>query len=330
MLLQVDDFGRGLPVMQTNSVLALTGATGFIGAALISQLTAAGWRVRALYSPQKGRVLQSLPGVQWFPGNLENQEALNALVAGTQAVIHCAGVVRGTCRTDFDEVNERGAQRVALAAASQPQLPRFLLISSLAAREPDLSHYAGSKWRGECAVKAVSKNLRWTIFRPSAVFGPGDRELLPLFRCIAKGFVPLPMGAYGRFSLIYVEDLSNAVMHWLATDGCDGQTFELHDGKKGGYDWDTVLTIGARVLCAGKPVRRLPVPVSMLSLGAFANTISARVFGYAPMLTPGKIRELIHPDWVCDNFEFSRRTGWQPAIGLAQGLASIFDQKPAA
>jgi len=325
----VNDSGPGLVKTRACSELALTGATGFIGATLASHLTAAGWHVRALYRPLKGRVLPNLPGVQWFPGTLEDEKALNILVNGTHAVIHCAGAVRGTGRTDFDRVNEDGAMRVALATASQTQVPRFLLISSLAAREPNLSFYSGSKWRGECAVKTISENLRWTVMRPSAVFGPGDRELLPLFRCIAKGFAPLPAGANGRFSLIYVDDLATAVMRWLAVDACDGQTFELHDGQTGGYDWDKVLAIGGRVLCPGRYVHRVPIPVSLLALAASVNFASARLLGYAPMLTPGKIRELTHPDWVCDNFRFSRLTGWQPTVGLAQGLACIFGKKPA-
>src|SRR4029453_7933541 len=133
-----------------------------------------------------------------------------ALVAGTEAVIHSAGTVRGARRSDFDRVNAEGAGRVARAAPLPPRPPRFLLMSSLAARMPELSDYAGSKWRGECAVKAASDNMRWTVLRPPAVLGPGDRELHPLFRCIARGFAFVPACAPGRFSLIQVDDLATA------------------------------------------------------------------------------------------------------------------------
>lgn len=312
------------------SEVALTGATGFIGAAIAGHLAAAGWQVRALYRTRKGRVLPEIPGVRWIEGGLEDEKALKDLVSGTCAVVHCAGVVRGASRADFDSVNEDGALRIARTVASLAKVPRFLLISSLAAREPQLSHYAGSKWRGECAVKSISEKLRWTVMRPSAVFGPGDRELLPLFNCMAKGFAPLPAGANGRFSVIYVTDLAAAVTRWLEVDNCDGQTFELHDGRMGGYDWDSVLAIGSRVLCAGRPVRRVPIPIPLLTFTALANSAFARAFGYAPMLTPGKIRELTHSDWVCDNSAFSQRTGWQPGVDLAQGLAFTFANRPVA
>ena len=318
--------GVSTPQLKVSPEIALTGATGFIGTTLITHLTNAGWRVRALYRPRSGRVPPNLPGVEWFAGDLNDAAALNTLVTGTHAVIHCAGAVRGASRADFDQVNEDGALRVSQAAARQVHTPRFLLISSLAARMPELSHYAGSKWRGESAIKATAENLRWTVLRPPAVYGPGDRELLPLFRSIANGFAPLPAGANGRFSMIYVEDLAVAVVCWLTEDTGYGQTFELDDGREGGYNWDAVLEIGGRVLRGGASVRRVPIPIPLLNLAAYTNLAAAKLLGYAPMLTPGKVREITHEDWLCDNREFTQVTGWQPAFGLEQGLACIFNK----
>ena len=300
--------------------LALTGATGFIGAALLPRLISAGWRIRALYRPRAGRNPPEVPGVEWLPGDLADEKALTALVAGTAAVIHCAGAVRGASRVDFDRINADGARRIAQAAASQMESPRFLLISSLAARMPGLSDYAGSKWRGECAVMESCSDMRWTILRPPAVYGPGDRELLPLFRCMARGYAPLPARAGGRFSLIYIDDLVAAVMRWLAADAGHGQIFELDDGRTGGYDWNSVLHIAGRALRGGAQVRRVPVPVTLLKLVAGGNLVAGRLLGYAPMLTPGKVRELTHPDWLCDNEKFRIVTGWRPEFELEQGL----------
>jgi nucleoside-diphosphate-sugar epimerase len=306
------------------SLVALTGATGFIGAALLSHLTGSGSRVRALYRPRAGRALASTSGVQWLPGDLDDTDALGALVDGADAVVHCAGTVRGARPADFDRVNAEGAGRVAQAAARAARAPRFLLLSSLAARNPELSAYAGSKWRGECALKAVSATLRWTVLRPPAVFGPGDRELRPLFRCIASGFAPVPAGTPGRFSLLHVDDLATAVLRWLAADTGYGETFELDDGRPGGYDWDTVVGVAGRALRGGRPVLRVPVPVSLLGLAAWANLGAARLLGYAPMLTPGKVREITHPDWLCDSHAFALATGWRPTIGLESGLARAY------
>jgi len=166
--------------------------------------------------------------------------------------------------------------------------------------------------------------MRWTILRPPAVFGPGDRELAPLFRCIAHGIAPLPARANGRFSLIHVDDLASAVLRWLAVDTGYGGTFELDDGRAGGYDWETVLNLAGPALGRTGPVRQIPIPVPLLRLAAWANVGAARLFGYAPMMTPGKVREITHPDWVCDSHAFADATGWKPAIGLESGLAQTY------
>jgi nucleoside-diphosphate-sugar epimerase len=263
--------------------------------------------------------------VTWVEGDLGDERSLRALVTGTDAVVHCAGTVRGTGAAGFERINAEGTRRLVDAAASlrdgSTEAPRFLLMSSLAARMPQLSAYATSKRHGELALEAAAGNLRWTVLRPPAVYGPGDRELLPLFRWVARGVAPLPAGSTGRFSLIYVDDLASAVTRWLEADRGYGRTFELDDGHPQGYDWDTVLAVAARVLRHGAPVRRLPVPVTVLKVAAAANLAVARLVGYEPMLTPGKVREITHADWLCDSHDFATAMGWQAAVPLEEGLA---------
>jgi nucleoside-diphosphate-sugar epimerase len=304
--------------------VAVTGGTGFIGARVLRGLTAAGWRVRALYRPRRGRRVPTQPQIEWVAGSLADPAALARLVAGAHAVIHLAGAVRGARRADFDRVNATGTENLVAAAASA-DCRRFLLLSSLAAREPTLSDYAASKRAGEAALAAQTGGVRWTILRPPAVYGPGDRELRPLFRGMARGLAALPGAARGRFSLLYVDDLAAAILRWLASDPAGGQTFALDDGHPGGYDWDTVLALAARALRGGRRIARVPIPLPLLRGAAWLNLAAASILGRAPMLTPGKVRELIHPDWVCDGAAFTRATGWRPAFGLAAGLAATFD-----
>ncbi len=314
--------------VNNNSVVAVTGATGFIGAALISKLTCSGWKVRALYRNKKGRVPPKSFNVEWIEGELNDDEALNRLVNQTHAVIHCAGAVRGTVRSDFDCVNEDGVFNIAQAISRQHRKPKLLLISSLAAREPELSFYSGSKWRGEQVIKSISNELDWTIFRPPAVYGPDDTELLPLFKSFSKGFAPLPTKGTSQFSVIYVDDLTDAIITWLHSKIESKQTFELDDGRVGGYDWNTVINISITTLRNGAPVRRIPIPTSLLFAFAYLNVNIAKVFKYAPMLTPGKIRELSHKSWLCSSAEFTKVTGWKPKFDLNKGLDSIFNVKP--
>jgi nucleoside-diphosphate-sugar epimerase len=310
-------------------VVALTGATGFIGSRLLERLRGAGYRVRALYRPRPGRALQDAADLTWIAGGVDDHDALAILMDGAEAVVHCAGSVRGARRTDFDRVNETGVLNTVRAAEREPGCRRFLLLSSLAAREPQLSDYARSKRLGEQALEANAGRLAWAALRPPAVYGPGDREMLPVFRSMARGLAPVPGKGDGRFSLIHVDDLASAVLAWLGGGSGSGRTYELDDGHTRGYDWDTLLATASRVLRGNAPVRRLPIPVPCLRLAAGINLAAARVFGYAPMLTPGKVREITHADWVCDGSALTRDTGWRPLVGFEHGLADTLG-KPSA
>lgn len=311
-------------------VVALTGATGFIGTALRERLVAAGYRVRALYRPRSGRKLQVVAGLQWIAGDLADHDALAALMDGAEAVVHCAGSVRGARRSDFDRVNETGVLDIVRAAEREAGCRRFLLLSSLAAREPQLSDYARSKWLGERALEANAGRLAWAALRPPAVYGRGDREMLPVFQGMARGLAAIPGKGDGRLSLIHVADLVSAVLAWLDGDSESGHTYELDDGHEGGYDWDTLLTTASSVLRDNAPIRRLSIPIPCLRLVAGINLAAARIFGYAPMLTPGKVREITHADWVADGSALTQATGWRPLVGFERGLADMFGKSSAA
>ncbi|MFC1882065.1 NAD-dependent epimerase/dehydratase family protein [Thermodesulfobacteriota bacterium] len=300
------------------NVIAITGATGFIGGTLIKRLAAAGRQVRALIRPAS---IPKQPGdgaLKWIQGDLEDVDSLGQLVHGADVIVHCAGAVRGATPAHFNRINVDGVARLAQVAIKQQPPPLFLLMSSLAAREPQLSAYASSKQQGERVLMEASGNMDWAVFRPSAVYGPGDREMMPVLRWMAKGVAPLPGSGNGRFAMLYAEDLAEAVILWLDRGRGQGLTYELHDGHPGGYSWQEVIQTIARL--RGAPVARIKVPLALMRLIAIINLAAARTIGYAPMLTPGKIREISHPDWIADNTAICKSTGWSPKIDLAEGL----------
>jgi nucleoside-diphosphate-sugar epimerase len=298
--------------------VALTGATGFIGSTLATVLHRSGWEVRALVRPgTTARHLTDLR-IARVTGTLEDVESLRSLVAGADAVVHCAGAVRGATQSDFRRVNVTGVERLAAAAGLQTPPPYFLLISSLAAREPQLSAYAASKRDGERALQDKAGSMPWVILRPPAVYGPGDREMLPLFRWMMHGIALVAGARRARFSLLYVDDLATAVTRLLEQRDTQGATFELHDGHPDGYSWDDIVSTVREL--RGSHVIRVRVPVQLLRLVAAINAGTARLFKRSPMLTPGKVRELSHPDWVSNNQAIHRATGWQPSVLLEEGL----------
>ncbi len=299
-------------------LVAITGATGFIGQAISKQLVNAGYQVRALVRNEACAAGLQQSGVELCAGSLEDLHSLEQLVSGVDAVVHCAGAVRGATADEFDQVNVYGAKHLVDTLNALNQSAALLVLSSLAAREPQLSFYAASKSKLEIMLQDQAKDLRWIALRPPAVYGPGDKELLPLFRLMAKGIAPVPGSADARFSMVFVEDLADAVLAWLKTDHACNGVYSIDDGKAGGYNWHDVANTVAS-LC-NRRVRLLPIPVGLFNVPARLNRLGSKIFGYAPMLTPEKLNELRHPDWVCDSSGLTEAIGWQPTIQLEEGL----------
>lgn len=300
----------------SGSTVAVTGATGFIGKLLLESLVKDGWRVRAL--TRTPRVSDKL--TQWITGDLDNQISLQNLVKDVSAVIHCAGVVRGSSLSEFIRTNVEGTFNLVSASVQQSPIPRFLFISSLAAREPSLSWYANSKYMAEQVLADNSGVMSWTVFRPTAVYGPGDKELSPFFRATRYGILPMVGDRISRYSLIHVSDLVAAILCWLDTNVESKNTYEIDDGMQGGYDCHSLASIAQDVW--DRPVHCLYLPVSLVLVLANINLWSARILRYAPMLTPGKVREISHPDWVCNISPLVQALpDWRPCIRLRDALA---------
>ncbi len=289
-------------------MLALTGTTGFVGGHLLDAALAAGHEVRALVRrPQPPR-----SDVVWVEGALGRPAALDALCVGADAVIHVAGAINVSTRAAFFAANADGTAAL-LAAAGRAGVRRFVQVSSLAAREPGLSDYGASKAAADAHVSAAA--LSTAIVRPPAVYGPGDRETLALFRLAARGLVP-SVGT-GRFSIIHVHDLANAL---LALAGADATgTFEVEDGTAGGFTQASFArAIGAAL---GRSVRVIALPAALLPIGAALDTLAARLTGAAPRLSRDRARYFAHPDWTANADRLVETGLWRPFIAATRGLA---------
>lgn len=299
--------------------VAITGASGFVGRRLVARLGEAGQDLRLLArSPDR---LGDTPH-EVVAGGLDDGAALDRLCAGADTVIHCAGAITALSRSGYEAVNVRGTAALA-AAARRAGVRRFVLVSSLAAREPALSGYGASKLKGEEALKeAAGTHLSWVVLRPPAVYGPGDRGTLPLIQQLARQRPLIPGNAEARISLIYVDDLA-AALHTLAGGGPEGSVHELHDGTPDGYSWAGLMREAG--LAKGPQARCLFLPRGLLATLAPLSVAAGRLRGRAPMLTSGKVRELYHGDWVCRNALLEDYTDWRPRIRFAEGFARTLD-----
>jgi len=95
----------------------------------------------------------------------------------------------------------------------------------------------------------------------------------------------------------------------------------LHDGHPDGYSWRQIAMIASQL--NGKEPRCISVPRPLLQIAGLTNVILSRLAGYQPMLTPGKVREIFHPDWVCDNSAISSAIDWQPQVLFQEGMKRL-------
>ena len=303
--------------------VALTGGTGFVGRHLIDELLDCGYQVKALVRPHH-YLGEDTSGVEWIRGSLESRASLEKLMDGADFVIHLAGLVKGVHYEEFAKVNVSGTGCLVDTLQSVAPRSKLLLLSSLAARHPDLSHYACSKRSGEILLENSALS-DWTIFRPTAIYGPGDTELLPLFRLIGRGIKPVIGMQKGQISLLYLEDLVEAIKSWLIhSSQASGKYYELADSHLGSYTWQMIGDIINQQAGHKLPLS-VPVPAAALLAASKINHFCARWLRYQPMLTPGKVREILHSDWRCDLNDIHRDLGWVPSYPLAKGLQAMLN-----
>ena len=295
--------------------VAVTGGTGFIGKHIIDNLLSRGLNVRALTRSPRS---DPRSNITWIRGELEDLESLARFVDGANFVVHCAGQVRGRSEDIFAQCNVAGSLRVMQAAKESGSCERFLFMSSLAARYPELSWYANSKYIAEQRLMDMASGISLGIFRPTAVYGPGDKELKPLFSWLLRGILLRFSSIETRLSLLHVNDLAEAVSQWLTTEQPHTHPYELCDGAPNGYDWNRIQEIGASI--RNGSVQLVGVPLPLLKLIANVSTLASYLSGKEPMLTRSKIRELTHIDWSASNKTLSEHINWLPKIDLDYAL----------
>jgi nucleoside-diphosphate-sugar epimerase len=291
--------------------IAVTGATGFVGPHLIAALARRGWKLRLLI--RRWTPLPSLAGIDaeivW--GDLGDEGALGALVAGADAIVHAAGLIKARRPEDFLRVNRDGTARLSALA---PQTP-FVLLSSLAAREPQLSLYAASKHAAEEAV--AGRVGPWLAVRAPAVYGPGDRETLAYFRAAAWGIAPRPAVREARLSLIHVADLAEALASAVERRPSPS-IYEIDDGREGGYGYADMAR--AAGLALGRRERSVRIPRCLMQMVALANGGLQALGGPTRILTAGKVNEIFHPDWSLHDRRLAAALGFAPRFDLEEGF----------
>lgn len=287
--------------------LAITGGTGFVGSRLADVALAAGHHLKAL--TRRDQPMRE--HVDWIRGDLATRDALERLVDDVDAVIHVAGTINASTAAAFEAGNVRGTLSM-LAAATAGGVQRFVYVSSLAAREPRLSLYGASKVHAEELVHG--SGLDWAIVRPPAVYGPGDKETLELFRMARLGVMLMP--AKGRISVIHADDLARLLLALASPGAPSNVLIEPDDGKPGGWTHREL----ARALSAAVGTRATVIssPGMLLRFAARADQL---LRGEKAKLTVDRAAYFSHRNWVVEPKRAAPPELWRAQIETVQGLA---------
>lgn len=264
-------------------LIAVTGATGFVGRHLPPLLGSRGHRIRVLArQPARARDLLG-PGAEPVPGDLSDPAALTTLVRGADAVIHLVGIIVEAGAATFHEVHVEGTRRV-LAAAREAGVGRFVHMSAVGARDQaDATPYHRTKWQAEELVRAAA--LSSAILRPSIISGAGNAPIRAIAR-LHRWSPVVPVFGDGRFPMqpVWIEDVARAFAR-AVEDGSIMGTFELGGPAVLSYE-DFLLAIGRAAGCP-RPLVHLPLALARAAAAAFD------LLGPAAPLTSDQLQMLV-------------------------------------
>jgi nucleoside-diphosphate-sugar epimerase len=298
---------------RANKVLtiAVTGSTGFVGKAVMVKLRGSGHCISVLMrNPVAGQ--SSLQSTQ-VKGDLQDMSVLAELVKGADAVIHIAGAIAAPSEAEFFKTNFLGTRNI-FNAAKAAGVKRFVHVSSLAARMPEISAYAKSKRAGEDCVQNTV-DMSCVIIRPSAVYGPGDRATFPLLQALQRRNAFIPGHADSRFSLIHVEDLAGVIVDAMQSDVAG--VFEVDD-LDGGHMWSELVDLNFKL--SSLPRRVFYVPRFVLWPFAIAVEWWSKLMAKPGLISREKLAELYHQDWVVRGANWQRGTSIRLSVGLPATL----------
>jgi nucleoside-diphosphate-sugar epimerase len=313
------------------SVDLVCGASGFVGSHLVDRLLEQGRNVRLLL-----RTTSSLRWVQEDRVEIVRlgkwtASALTPIVEGVDRFFLVAGVTHARKRSDFFRFHVDVTKNLLDACCDTSSPPsRIVVFSSLAAAGPSttgrplveddppnpVSWYGRSKLEQERVAASYCDRLHIVVIRPPALYGPRDRDFLPLFRAASLGFYPAPGGGSALQSFTYVEDVVNGACLAGTRDVPSGSVYFISSHEIA--TWKAVGNILGAVF--SRPVRQVYIPLWIVPLAGFMGEVSNRLFRTKSPLDRNKAMEGRFPHWTCSPARAARELGYTTSVDLSEGI----------
>ena len=312
----------------------VTGATGFSGSVLVRQLTEAGARIRAIARPSSRIDVLADLDIEWVRGQVYDASIVKAATVGVHYVFHLAAALREARSNEdsYRRVHCVSTRLLAEAAARTPGFKRFVHVSTVgvhghvaqppadetAAFHPD-DGYQRTKAEAETWFRefALTQGLPHVVIRPCAIYGPGDRRLLKLFRMAARGLVPVLGHSRGLYHLIHVEDLARVLLRSAVHPAALNEVFIA--GSDMAVTLADIVQVVGRTL--GRRVRIVRLPAwPFFALAAVCETV-CRPLGLEPPLYRRRVA-FFTKDRSFDTRKLRNVLGYAPLFADEEGLSS--------
>ncbi|HPM45673.1 MAG TPA: NAD-dependent epimerase/dehydratase family protein [bacterium] len=308
----------------------VTGATGFIGSHLVSKLVKMQGVSLTVLTRRMTKDLATLEksGVEVVLCELSDVHLMKNRFRGVDCLIHLAGATKTLTEKEMFEVNAGYTENLLKSCELGTH---FVLVSSQAVAGPakskdkpvtesdlpnPLTWYGKSKLEAENEVKEWGKSSIFTIVRPCSVYGPGERDIFSYFKLVKSG-LSLTVGfKEKRLSIIYVDDLVNAILHLAFNVKPSGTTyFASGDEDCSWKEFSATVSeaMGKKGVIPVKLPEFASLPVALVS------EFIAKMTEKAALLSFQKIIELRQDYWLCSN-ALLKSTGWKPEYTLQKGV----------
>ncbi len=305
----------------------VTGGTGFIGSHLVDALLEKQCKVYCIVRNVKKLKWLQDKSVEFIKADLNSPDII---IPEIDYVFHLAGLTKAKRNKQFYRVNYEGTANLLSCIKKQKKIPKgFFLLSTLAVNgdvdtikiktnDPATpqSHYAKSKWMAEQETLQYKDIMNVVIIRPTAVYGPRDKELFSYFKLMNTYKIAPVINKDGIYSFLYVKDLTNILLLLLERNVPSGQIFLMSDGN--GYKWSEVVNKISSLL----NINVRPIFISKFITNFLAMFISLfNAFKKEPfILTIDKLKEIFKKSWICDIMGVRNILNYEPQYNLDKGL----------